>query len=348
MNARLPRWLTGLMAALCIIATASLAHAADRPRRVIAVGDLHGDHSAWLAIARDAGLIDPQGHWAGGKDVLVQMGDIADRGPGTLDIIASLKQLQAEAEAAGGAVIVLIGNHEAMNATGDNRYVTAAEYGAFVTPRSPAIRERYYLANRARIEAQARAAGGNLSPSAARERWLKATPLGWVEHEEAWGPNGAIGRWLAGNPAVARIGDTLFAHGGISSAMIGKSLEAINNETHMALKTKDTSPAAIINSPLGPLWYRGLVMRDADAEAMRQSSGIASPARGRELDEVLSAFGAKRMVIAHTPILSGVTILDGGKLVRVDTGISAYYDGKLGWLEILGDKLTPREAQRTP
>ena len=97
-------------------------------------------------------------------------------------------------------MIVLIGNHEGMNATGDNRYVTAAEYAAFVTPRSTAVREQYYIANRLRIEAESRAAGVNLSPSATRDRWLKTHPLGWVEHEQQWGPRGTIGRWLASTP----------------------------------------------------------------------------------------------------------------------------------------------------
>ena len=37
------------------------------PARIVAVGDLHGDHDAWLAIARAAGLVDAKGRWAGGR-----------------------------------------------------------------------------------------------------------------------------------------------------------------------------------------------------------------------------------------------------------------------------------------
>ena len=35
------------------------------------------------------------------------------------------------------------------------------------------------------------------------------------------------------------------------------------------------------------------------------------------------------------------------KLILIDTGISRYYGGKLGWLEIVGDRLTPHAATRS-
>ena len=72
------------------------------PPRIVAVGDLHGDFSAWLDIARDAKLIDPANHWIGGKTVLVQTGDMVDRGADSLKIIRHLQQLDGEAKRAGG------------------------------------------------------------------------------------------------------------------------------------------------------------------------------------------------------------------------------------------------------
>src|SRR5436305_7048871 len=67
--------------------------AASQPQRIVAVGDLHGDFSAWLDIARAAGIVNAQNHWAAGNTTLVQMGDITDRGPDSLKIIHSLQQL---------------------------------------------------------------------------------------------------------------------------------------------------------------------------------------------------------------------------------------------------------------
>ena len=55
------------------------------------MGDLHGDFDAWREIALSARVIDPRNHWAGGKSILVQNGDIVDRGPDSLKIIRHLK-----------------------------------------------------------------------------------------------------------------------------------------------------------------------------------------------------------------------------------------------------------------
>ena len=43
--------------------------------RVVAVGDVHGDHDQFVAVLRSAGLLDAQLRWAGGKAHLVQTGD---------------------------------------------------------------------------------------------------------------------------------------------------------------------------------------------------------------------------------------------------------------------------------
>ena len=72
---------------LALVPTAAIAQA---PPRIVAIGDLHGDWAAWRAIASAAGLIDAKGRWTGGKTILVQTGDVPDRGPDTLKIIDDL------------------------------------------------------------------------------------------------------------------------------------------------------------------------------------------------------------------------------------------------------------------
>ncbi|HVM21871.1 MAG TPA: metallophosphoesterase [Sphingomicrobium sp.] len=322
----------------------SPSRAAD-PARVVAVGDLHGDYSAWLDIARDARLIDGDGRWAGGNTILVQLGDITDRGPDSLKIIRSLQQLQAEAPRAGGQVVVLLGNHEAMNVIGDLRYVHAGEYAAFVDERSPARRERVYAASRRQLEAQARASNPSASPSQVRDAWLARTPLGWVEHRAAWAPTGELGKWAAGLPAVARIGDTLFAHGGISAEYAKLPIEEINRRVAAAMRTATEGPSSVLEDPLGPLWYRGLVMRDTNAIAAR--AGATPMSAEEELDTVLKAYGAKRLVVGHTPNPKGVVTSADGRLVRADTAISRYYGGTLAWVEIVGDRVISHSVQRS-
>ncbi len=82
------------------------------PRKLVAVGDVHGQFEGLIKLLRHAKLIDVQQHWCGGHHRLVQIGDILDRGPFSLKVDALLDKLQTEAVAAGGEVIRLVGNHE--------------------------------------------------------------------------------------------------------------------------------------------------------------------------------------------------------------------------------------------
>ncbi len=92
--------------------------------RLVAIGDLHGDLDAARAALRAAGAIDASDHWIGGDLVVVQTGDVLDRGDGETGILELLDRVGRQATAAGGAVVPLLGNHELMNAEGDFRYVT--------------------------------------------------------------------------------------------------------------------------------------------------------------------------------------------------------------------------------
>lgn len=48
-------------------------------RRIVAVGDLHGDMPNAQKVLQMAGVVDAAGNWAGGVDFFVQTGDIIDR-----------------------------------------------------------------------------------------------------------------------------------------------------------------------------------------------------------------------------------------------------------------------------
>jgi len=88
--------------------------------RVVAIGDLHGDLEAARGALRLAGAIDERDQWIGGDElVVVQTGDLLDRGDDEPEILALLESLP---------VVWLNGNHELMNAAGDFRYVTAGGF----------------------------------------------------------------------------------------------------------------------------------------------------------------------------------------------------------------------------
>ena len=95
-----------------------------KPKRLVAIGDLHGDLGGTRAALKAAGAIDDADRWIGGNLVVVQTGDVLDRGDDESKIYDLLERLTAEAKAAGGDVILLDGNHELMNAAHDFRYVT--------------------------------------------------------------------------------------------------------------------------------------------------------------------------------------------------------------------------------
>ena len=346
------KWLFRI-AALALAASIGVmsgAVLAATPQRIVAVGDLHGDYAAWQDIARAAGVVDAKGHWAGGRTILVQMGDITDRGADSLKIVRSLQQLQREAPRKGGKAIVVLGNHEAMNLTGDNRYTTPGEYAAFVDARSAARRDRLYDANRAKLEAAARAADPKATAEQARAAWMAEHPLGWIEHMLAWSPSGELGKWATRNPAIVKIGGTLFVHGGLSAEYAKLPFDEVNRRVAAAMAAGDDSPTGILADPLGPLWYRGLVQADRDAQTARAAAKPPTPPLtvDQELTAVLTAYGAQRLVIAHTPSLSGIRITNGGRLARIDTGISRFYGGPLTWLEIVGDQMIPHTVPRSP
>ncbi len=325
---------------LCVTGCATAQTAA--PVRIIAIGDLHGDYDAFEAILLDAGLMDSRKRWTGDDTILVQTGDVPDRGPDSLRIIKRLQDLQKRAARKGGRVITLVGNHESMNVTGDLRYVHPGEYEAFADRKSTQRREATFLANREAIETFYLGQDPTLSSTAIKAMWFEATPLGKLEHQRAWAPDGDVGRWVAQNPAIAIIGDSLFVHGGISAPYTVHSISTMNAMVSDALIARENSAASILYDELGPLWYRGNVyVRAQDqapegdgSNALEMDSVPAPLSQGDEIDLVLSTFDVDRLVIGHTPSLTGIKSTHGGKIIQIDTGIAAYYGGTQSYLEI--------------
>lgn len=287
--------------------------------RVAAIGDIHGDMDALRRALKLAGVIDDAGHWCGGRTHVVQLGDLADRGPDTKAIIEYLMELEQDARRAGGAVHVLIGNHEAMNVYGDLRAVTPEEFAAFATPRSPQVRDEVIEA----ILERDRPADKN----AARAKLEQEMPLGWVEHRRAWTPpGGAFAKWTASHNTVLKIDDTLFVHGGISPRVAKMSIGEINRTIREELRDLEKLDGGLTRAEDGPLWYRGL------------AAGSAGE-MGPHVDDVLAAYGVKRIVIGHTPTRAPIRGRLGGRVIVVDTGMSRSYGGPKDCLLIENGRL---------
>mmetsp|Transcript_22777 Transcript_22777/g.53977 ORF Transcript_22777/g.53977 Transcript_22777/m.53977 type:complete len:693 (-) Transcript_22777:142-2220(-) len=97
----------------------------DVGQRLICVGDVHGDIEALVKALEVAKVYDRQSNsWIGGNTIVVQTGDILDRGTEELACYSLLAKLSQEAPPVGGRVVLLAGNHEIMNAIGNFDYVT--------------------------------------------------------------------------------------------------------------------------------------------------------------------------------------------------------------------------------
>jgi hypothetical protein len=96
-------------------------------RNIIAIGDVHGDYEATVESLRITNVINHKLDWTGKNNILIQMGDILDRGgrnnsygdeDSELKIIYLFQRLKKQAQKEGGDVVCLIGNHELMNLQG--------------------------------------------------------------------------------------------------------------------------------------------------------------------------------------------------------------------------------------
>ncbi len=307
-------------------ATNGHSEAALSDERIVVIGDIHGDYDNFLETLVQTDLVDDDGQWVAGSDVLVQLGDIPDRGPDSLRAVRYLRDLQLQAETAGGQVIALIGNHESMMMQGDLRYVHPGEYAAFVNDKSKDLRKRYYDATVQHIKSTTPRSDWPKFNRSYRKEWEQRVPLGYVELRQAWAPSGELGRWVLANSAVAQIDDMIFVHGGLSVRPPHMPISEINTRIRTELAAPDAlSDDALVNQPDGPLWYRGL------------ATLAETPENETAIDNMLSFYDAKKIVIGHTPILGSLLPRFDGRVILADVGLSSHYGGSKAALVIEDD-----------
>jgi hypothetical protein len=101
------------------VAAAPIVVTADAPATLYAVSDVHGGYDRLVALLARHGVIatapaTPQSaSWSAGAALLMVVGDVLDKGPQPVEILDLLRALEPQARAAGGQVIVTLGNHEA-------------------------------------------------------------------------------------------------------------------------------------------------------------------------------------------------------------------------------------------
>ncbi len=93
------------------------------PKKLMAISDLEGNYTNTVRFLKNAKVIDAQGHWAWKDGHLVLIGDLVDRGYQVTELMWLLRRLEREAQAAGGELHYILGNHEVMVMGGDLRYI---------------------------------------------------------------------------------------------------------------------------------------------------------------------------------------------------------------------------------
>jgi hypothetical protein len=268
-------------------------------RRLVAIGDVHGDLAAVRAALRLAGAIDAEDDWIGAGLVVVQIGDQIDRGDDDRAVLDLLDALQHKARAAGGAVHVLNGNHEVLNVLGDFRYVTRAGFEQF----------------------------SDMAPAAQTTRAVSRYPPDRRGRAAAFLPGGPYARRLAQNNTTAIVGDTLFAHGGILPGHVSRGLAAINGEMRRWMRGEAARPPASALDRDSPVWTR------------LYSDGQPDERVCATLGEVLSALEVGRMVVGHTVQQEGISSACDEHVWRIDVGMAAAYGGRVQVLDIQEDKV---------
>ena len=273
-------------------------------RRLVAIGDLHGDFKQAMRALQVAKVMGEDGKWCGGTSVLVQVGDILDRGDNELAIIRKFRALAKEAKAAGGDVIVTNGNHEIMNVLGDFRYATKGAYGECAR----------YAANKREKEI-AKVGEENVEPLPEVPDGVNPeTYMGVLARRDLFLPGGEMAVRLASNPTVLQVGDTVFAHAGIDKSTVEYGFQRLNDEVAAWMTGKSSTPPKQVLEEKGVVWTRDYGGADA---------GVTAEATAcRRLGEALDATGAKRLVVGHTPQQKGISSGCNGRLWRSDVGTS--------------------------
>ena len=228
-----------LAAAISIVGIPAPAGAQEAPH-VVVIGEVQGASNTVTSLLKHLQLIDGDAHWSGGASVLVQTGDLMDKGENIRETLDLFMRLQEEAEAAGGRVVVLMGNHEALNVLGELRDVNYMTYQTFANSDSEKRQIEYYeqyvawRTHRAKATSSTFAADDNF-----KTEWLAAHPLGWVEYMESMRPEGVYGKWLRTLPVAVVIDDALFVHAGISPDMNGTTVEQMNQQAAEEIATFD-------------------------------------------------------------------------------------------------------------
>ena len=264
---------------------------ADDYSHVVVIPDVHGDKDAllrslWLAqkkieperlvdfsvfkstfdevMVDEVSLVEPLSKR---KDVvLVQLGDLVDRGPYSRDCILLM---DAVTEVVGWRVVRLYGNHELLALTGKgDRYVHPFEFAEF---------------------------GGK------KQRDTSFSPQGLMYDELIDNFLGVarINTNLAKSNPI-RSPNTLFVHGGVDLEWLIERFDIESNDID-DINTEVTDTVTASRTVMAVLNEENSIVWDRDLASLPESAIC-----GEYLDAILDHFEVARIIVGHTPQVDGI------------------------------------------
>jgi len=268
-------------------------------KRIVAIGDVHGDFKKLESILRQAELIDEKNDWIGTDSILVQVGDLTDRDSDFKDIIELLIKLRQQANEKGGIVYVLLGNHELYDLQGGYFVLEKSDFDKF-----GGIMEREKA----------------LSMNGKYGKFLRSDMnITMIVDDNLFAHAGLI-------PKFAKMGvDEINkqAHNILTNA---PSYDSLLNDYYMKNKTHPLYADPIFNINDGPLWTRYYIETPEEESC-------------KVLEQVLEITKTKRMIIGHNVQEYGkINTKCQNKLILIDVGLSKCIGNYYGYVEILNDK----------
>ncbi|AYV78279.1 MAG: metallophosphatase/phosphoesterase [Edafosvirus sp.] len=308
-------------------------------RRIVVMGDIHGDYNLLIKLLKMANVIDDDLNWIGEDTHIVQVGDQVDRcrpfnvpcdhelatyndEASDIKILKLFTELNIKAMVSGGAVISLLGNHEIMNVMGQMNYVSRLglkEFENYKDPNNPSLTFK----------------------------------SGLMARKHAFKPGNEYSKFLACTRISAVIiGSNIFVHGGILPQFLkdlditkNSDLEKINITMRRWLLGKINKKYVdkILNSTdISMFWTRIL-------GAIPHNIGNNDPKCEKYLEPVLKILQVGHMIIGHTPQFFantlGINSTCGKELWRVDSGSSMAFNHFDKQFESKGIITDARKAQ---
>ena len=289
-------------------------------KRIIVIGDLHGDIKTTIDSLKISKVIDHNNNWIGKDTVIVQVGDQIDRcrfdgqndcnkpdvtqndEDSDLKILSFFTSLHQKAQKHGGAVYSLLGNHELMNVNGDMRYVSHMGIKGL---------DNY-----------------NHNNSIIKD--------GMEARKLLFSPGNPISNFLACTRQVALIiGSNLFVHAGILPHIADEyKIDDINKLMSLYLLNKLTDTNTkdyekiFNNYESSPLWTRKIGKLGLEAYKSKYTKHAVNNEICDDIIQPLTKnYKVKNIYVGHTPLLeTGISSVCNNQIWLTDYGGSKAFD----------------------